>query len=200
MSKTVKFEIGDRVLTIIDSKMYKGTIERLHLDLPRPVAIIDLDDGTKGKFYITNIIPEPKESKEVKEEPEKVQEEKTESQDGAKVITREAFNNAVNYVTSSEGMLDGKDIDLDPFSLMIIGMTVMIVGMKIGDDLYQDKKEIEITKDQLKDVIKEKTNPRKVAEYVDNKMSIVDVFPISMLSALLLLKAVYILFDDSKND
>lgn len=75
MSKTVKFEIGDRVLTIIDSKMYKGTIKRLHLDLPRPVAIIDLDDGTTGKFYITDIIPEPKESKEVKEEPEKVQEE-----------------------------------------------------------------------------------------------------------------------------
>lgn len=75
MSKTVKFEIGDRVLTIIDSKMYKGTIQKLHLDLPRPVAIIDLDDGTKGKVYITDIIPEPKESKEVKEEPEKVQEE-----------------------------------------------------------------------------------------------------------------------------
>ena len=73
MSKTVKFEIGDRDLTIVYNEVCKGSIKRLHLDLPRPVVIIELDDNRTLKAYVADIIPEPK---EVKEEPEKVQEEK----------------------------------------------------------------------------------------------------------------------------
>lgn len=197
MSKTVKFEIGDRVLTIIDSKMYKGTIKRLHLDLPRPVAIIDLDDGRKVKAYITDIIPEPK---EVKEEPEKVQEEKTESQDGAKVITKDQFIEAVHHVTSPEGMLGDKVGEIDPMNVVIKGMTVFIVGMRISEKLFQDKEEIEITKDQLKDAIKENSDPVEIAKTTGDKMSISQVLPISMLSMLVLHKLIAIFFDDSKND
>lgn len=181
-----------------NNEIRKGTVKSVCPEIR--VAVVKMDDGNMEKVPYDCISVDESRNENVSSEPEKVQEEKTESQDGAKVITREAFNNAVNYVTSPEGMLNGKDIDVDPFSLMIKGMTVMIIGMKIGDDLYKDKKEIEITKDQLKDVIKEKTNPRKVAEYVDNKMSVADVFPIAMLSSLLLMKAVTILFDDSEND
>ena len=73
MSKTVKFEIGDKVRLIVDSEMRRGNIERLHVDLPRPVVVVGLEDGRKVKAYITDITPEPK--TEIKEEPEKVQEE-----------------------------------------------------------------------------------------------------------------------------
>lgn len=134
MSKTVKFEIGDRVLTIIDSKMYKGTIKRLHLDLPRPVAIIDLDDGTTGKFYITDIIPEPKESKEVKEEPEKVQEEKpTEPVEKSEItITPEEFRNVsmnvVEELTKDQPM---------------VGLAITLYLMKLHRALFFDAVENE---------------------------------------------------------
>lgn len=89
MSKKVKFEIGDRVTLILDNEMCKGNIERLHVDLPRPVAIVTLDDGRTTKAYVTDIIPESN----VAKEPEKVQEEKpTEPVEKSEItITPEEF-------------------------------------------------------------------------------------------------------------
>ena len=79
--KKVKFEIGDRVSTIIDNQMFEGYIKGLHLELPIPIAIIEFDDGTYAKVNIDNIIPEPKtdgEPEPIQEEPKREPVEKSE--------------------------------------------------------------------------------------------------------------------------
>ena len=190
--KKVKFEIGDRVSTIIDNQMFEGYIKGLHLELPIPIAIIEFDDGTYAKVNIDNIIPEHKDQEK--------QAVKNESQEGAKVITKDRFIEAVNHVTSPEGILGDKVGEVDPMVVMLKSMSVAIVGLKISEKLFQDKEEIEITKDQLKDTIRDNTNPVEIAKTTDGKMSTVQALPIATLSTLVLMKLINILFDDSEND
>lgn len=67
----IKFEIGDKVVMIKEKMMIRGKIERLHVDLPKPVAIIMLNDGSTRKAYVEDILPdlrpEKKEEKKVAE-------------------------------------------------------------------------------------------------------------------------------------
>lgn len=189
-----KFNIGDRVMTIENGEIRKGVVHNVFDSVP--VIIVEFEGGNIEKVAVDRLALEPK--TEVKPEAE-AQEKKTESQDGAKRITKTEFIDAVNYVTSPEGMLGDKVTDVDPTSLMIKGMAVSIVGFKISDKLYGDNDVIEITREQLKEVIAEKTNPIAMAESTGGKMSTTSVFPIAILSAVVLTKLVHILFDEADN-
>lgn len=59
----IKFEIGDKVITVKEKEIIRGRIERLHVDLPRPVAIITLNDGSTLKAYVEDILPDLKPEK-----------------------------------------------------------------------------------------------------------------------------------------
>jgi hypothetical protein len=189
-----KFKTDMRVVVIDENnEVRKGVINTVYEDME--IAIVKFDDGNVEKVHFSYLGIEPD---------TKVQENqafKTESQEGAKIISKDRFIEAVQYVTSPENILHGKAIEnIDPMSLMIKGMAVMCVGMNMVEKLYQDKEEIELTKDQLKDFIAENTNPIEVAKNIDNKMSVSQVLPISILSALILIGIIEILFDDSEND
>lgn len=185
-----KFSEGTRVVVIEDNEVKRGTIKSTYSALE--IAVIEFDDGEVEKvgFDQLGIEPETKVQKN--------REVKTESQEGAKVITEDQFIEAVNYVTSPKGMLGDKVDEVDPSSVMIKGVVIKIIGMRIGKKLFQDKEEIEITKDQLEEVIKENTDPNELSKMIDNKMSMVRLLPISLLSALVLPELVHILFDDSE--
>lgn len=194
-----KFREDMRVVVIgEDNEIRKGTIKNVHDDIE--TAIVNMDDGNVEKVKFANMGIVKEENQSVEETPEV----KAEVQEGAKVITKDQFIEALSDVTSPEGMLEGipkdKADEVDPLSLMMKGMTVMIVGTEILEKLYQDKEEIEITKDQLHDVIKDCTNPVEVAKSTGGKMSVEKVLPISLLSVLVLTKLVKIFFDDSEND
>lgn len=188
-----KFRTGLRVVVIGENhEIRKGTVKSVCEEIS--VAIVNMDDGNVEKVHFSHMGIEPE------TKAQKNQAVKTESQEGAKVITKAQFIEAVHYVTSPEGMLGDKAGEIDPMTLMIKSLAVVCVGMNMVEKLYQDKEEIEITEDQLKDAIRDNTNPVEVAKTTDGKMSISQVLPISLLSVLVLLKLIDILFDDSKND
>lgn len=188
-----KFKTDMRVVVIDENnEVRKGVINTVYEDIE--IAIVKFDDGNVEKVHFSYLGIEPD---------TKVQENqafKTESQEGAKIISKDRFIEAVQYVTSPEGMLGDKVGEIDPMSVMIKGMAVMLVGMRISEKLFQDKEEIEITKDQLSDVIEENTCPTEISKSIDGKMSVSQVLPISLLSALVLMKLINIFFDDSEND
>lgn len=189
-----KFRMGTKVVVIGENnEIRKGTVKSVCEEIS--VAIVNMDDGNVEKVHFSHMGIEPE------TKAQENQAVKTESQEGVKIITKAQFIEAVQYVTSPENILNGKAIEeIDPMSLMLKSMAVMCVGMNMVEKLYQDKDEIELTKDQLKDLIAENTNPIEVAKNIDNKMSVSQVFPISLLSALILIDIVKILFDDSEND
>ena len=187
-----KFNKDMRVVVIDEhNQVRKGVIVNVHDILE--IAIVKFDDGNveKVSFDYLGIEPETKSQGN--------QAVKVESQEGAKVITKDQFIEALNFVTTPEGMLGDQADEIDPITLMIKGMTVMCVGMRMSEKLFQDKEEIELTKDKLKDIIKDNCNPKEVAQSTGGKMSVADVFPISMLSALVLMKLVKILFSEGDN-
>jgi hypothetical protein len=181
-----------------NNEIRKGTIKNVHDDIE--TAIVTMDDGNVEKVKFSNMGIDREKNQVVEEIPEV----KSDIQEDAKVITKDQFGDALCYLTGPDGMLEGIPKDeadkLDPMSLMIKGMTVLIVGKEIEKKLYQDKEEIEITKDQLREVIVENCNPDAIAKSIDNEMSADKVLPIAILSTLLLLKLTTIFFDDSKND
>lgn len=182
-----------RVIVIENNEIRRGTVGTLFEGLG--IAIVNFDDGNVEKVRLSELGIES-----VVEQTEEVQGPNNDRVEGAKVITKKEYMDALEFVTSPEGMLGDKVGEIDHISIMIKGMSIMILGMNIGDQLFQDKEEIEITKDQLSDVIKEKTCPTEISKSIDGKMSVSDVFPIAILSALVLLKLVKILFGDSEND
>lgn len=138
MSKVKKFEIGDRVLTIIDNEVRKGTITRLALELPNPMAIIDFDDLGTRKAYVYDIIPEPK---EVKEEPENVQDEREPVENQSITITRKDFIKAVAQAVTPTELLKLNNADaLDPEELLILSMSGLVVGKSLENILFGEKK------------------------------------------------------------
>lgn len=182
-----------RVIVIKNNEIRRGTVGTLFEGLG--VAIVNFDDGNVEKVRLSELGIEP-----VAEPTEEAQEANKDRVEGCKVITKKEFMDAVNFVTTPEEMLGDKVGEVDPMSVMIKGMSVMIVGMNISEKLFKDKEEIEITKEQLSEVIKENTCPTEISKSIDGKMSVSDVFPIAILSALVLLKLVKILFGDSEND
>lgn len=184
---------GTRVVVIENGELKRGVVKNTY-DFSDTV-IVQFDDGTTKKENAWDVAIES-----VAEPTENVQEPNNDRVEGAKVITKKEYMDALNFVTSPEGMLGDKVGEIDPMSVMIKGMSVMLVGMRISEKLFQDKEEIEITKDHLSDVIKEKTCPTEISNSIDGKMSVSQVLPISLLSALVLMKLINIFFDDSEND
>ena len=66
-----KFNIGDRVITVVNGEILKGTIQSLYTDLFNPQAIVKFDDGTTGKCSLNTIALEPVTETQTEEQTEK---------------------------------------------------------------------------------------------------------------------------------
>lgn len=188
------FNVGDHVMTIENGEIRKGVVNKVFPGMP--VIFVEFEDGNIEKVAVDRLALEPR--KDVSSDAE-TPEKKTESQNGAKRITKTEFINAVSRVTSPEGMLGDKSTDVDPMSLFLKGMAVHIVGLKICDKLFGDNDVIEITRGQLKKAIIENTTPGAISESVNGQMSIESVFPISLLSVLVLKKLIFDFFGEADN-
>lgn len=67
MSK-VKFEIGDKVVSIKDSELLKGVVKNVYPVNP-PVLAIEYEDGTVEKVFYDTVAHEPKMETQEKTEP-----------------------------------------------------------------------------------------------------------------------------------
>lgn len=54
----MKFNVGDRIVTVIDGELRKGVIKELY-QVNHPVVIVRLEDGRLAKVRYNDIAPEP---------------------------------------------------------------------------------------------------------------------------------------------
>lgn len=187
-----KFKVGVRVIVIGDNQeVRKGIIQSLFEEMR--LSIVKFDNGNVEKVRFDNMYIDPETKAQDEKAPEPV---KNESREGVKVITRTQFTNILMSITTPEGMLGDKVNEVNPMSLMLKSMAVMAVGTNICNELFQDKEEIEITRDQLIEVIMKNCKPSALVKSVDGKMSLIEIMPIALLSGTVLSKIVFILFDD----
>lgn len=173
----------------VDGEIQRGVIKTLYHDLG--IAIVEMENGDTKKVRLDGLI--------VLDENEPVEEVESESIEGAKVITKDQFIEAIHVLVSPEEMLKIMS-NVDPSKVMIRGLSVLCVGLNMTDKLFQDKEEIEITKDQLFEAISENTKPSAIVDSVDGKMTVSQVLPISLTSGLVLMRLLHILFDEKEND
>lgn len=191
MSKIVD---GANVVTIIDGKMLYGTVLRVHEELD--LAIVQMENGSVHKVKRGRLLINEKSQEAPKEEPK--EEPKPEPKEGVKVITKEAFNDAVLSATNYKRMMDLFDIE-DPLFAALKGNSAIAVLNNIRDDLFGDKNEIEISKDKLETAIKVGNSPTSIMKSVDGAMTIWDAFKISMENLGVITTIQDILFSESEN-
>lgn len=191
MSKIVD---GANVVTIIDGKMLYGTVLRVHEELD--LAIVQTEDGSihkikRDRLSITEKVREVP-NEEPKEEP------KPESNEDVKVITKEAFNDAVISATDYKRLMNLFDIE-DPLLASLKSNSAVAVLHSIRGDLFGDKNEIEISKEELRNAIKVGNSPTSIVKSVDGSMNIFDAFRISMENLSVITTIPDILFGESEN-
>ncbi len=182
-----------------DTELLRGEIQSVYDD----VAVVKLDNGEVKKCSVNKIAILNESETLTEEQPEEPDKEsiKDTSEDGAKVITKNQFMDKVMYVVSPEYLIEERKLNVDPSSVIMKGLAVLCVGGNISEKLFGDKEEIEITKNELKNVIRENCNPVEIAKSINNEMSVASVFPIAVLSTFLLLEVVDKLFEDNgEND
>lgn len=54
----MKFNVGDRIVTVINGELRKGVIKELYQVSP-PVVVVRLEDGSLAKVLYNDIAPEP---------------------------------------------------------------------------------------------------------------------------------------------
>lgn len=165
-----------------------GKVVRMYGELG--IAIVRFESGQVIKIPV-DFLAEVEQKNENQE---------TKIPEGAKRISKQEFLDAVMTVTSLDQIAGSRSGEVDPMKLLFGGMTIVIVGTHIKEELYQDKEEIFLTEDQLKDALCKGCSPDKVAASVDNKMNIAKVLPISMLSLLVLKGIIPILFGDGSEN
>lgn len=191
-----KFTEGMDVVVITDNSVVEGKIEKV-FDEIEMVLVRRTENGElfKASFDKVGII-----EKKVTAEEETPNEPEKEIREGAKVITRQEFIDALHEVTSLEGMVGEERVKeiKDPSLTMLKGLTIFLIGTQISDKLFAESEEIEITREELKEQIMDNTKPDELSNMIDNQMSSTSLDIIGLLSTLVLMKLVCVLFDETK--
>lgn len=134
-----------------------GTIERVYNDLE--VAIVNFENGIeKVTFDRLGIWVDVNATKD-------------ESVPGKKIITKDDFVKAVDFVCQPENMLDGragKKID-DEEKLSRLGFQCLLFGFIMVGEIYGESEEIEVTREELEHLIIENCSPAKLGELTNNQ-------------------------------
>ena len=126
ISKVV-MNVDDRVVTIKNGRLRKGTIRNIYSDSPTPILIVEFDDGEVEKVYPGDVALEPKaEAKEDQEVKEDKPVEKSEI-----TITPEEFKEIASNLVAEESLTGGP-------VLSVIG-TILVSKLHIA--LFTDEVE-----------------------------------------------------------
>ena len=193
-----KFREDQRVVVIGENnEILKGTIKTVYDEIK--TAIVEMDNGSFAKFRFSDLGIMEKDGR-VQDTPENNETDET-SDDGLRIrITSEEFEERLERIMDPDFVLGDVVDKIDPLSFMMKSAVVLIVGMEIKDKLFGENKVIEITEDELIDVITRETTPEKMVESVDGKMTKKQCLPVALLSNLLLTKVVKTFFDESDDD
>lgn len=150
-----KFNVEDKVSFIRDNRLCSGVVIRV-IDVMDPaVLIVKLADESVVKIRSDRACLTPEEKKS-----EPTGEGKA-SKYGVKKITIEEYNDAFKKVTSPDIIFS--DINKNPELSYTEGMIALMCGRLIRRELFGDKTEIDLDKDNLKFKVLSYTLPSQLA-------------------------------------
>lgn len=156
-----KFNVGDTVARIKDGEIIEGVVTRVVDLVNPPILVVDFDGEVEKVHSATVILVQKSETKdEVKNETEAKAERPTVIRCP---ITR--YIDALMKVTSPEVIFadENEDKTLSYFK----GITSLSLGMLIGNNLFGEKKEIELDKYMLLWEIVNQLTPSELSKNVD---------------------------------
>ena len=158
-----------------------GKVTRIFETLAVPIAIVELENenGATIKVRVTDLVKIEVKSQETENVPE-----------GAKLITKEAFDRAV-----MEATLNAKSP-----SRILGSLSATIVGHNIGNKIFESKDAVYMTKDQFIATLWDGCSPMNVGESIDNQMSGEKCLHISITAMIGLEQTIDILFGESDHD
>lgn len=165
-----------------------GEVVRTYSDLG--IAIVRFESGQIVKIPVDCLAEV--EQKNENQEP-KIQE-------GAKRITKDEFIAAVHEVTSPGNLLGGFAIESNPLGGLLGGVSAMITGMKIADEIFKDQDVVTMTEDQLIGALCDGCNPVKLSKGTKKNMSVAHCMPVAMLSISALESLIKIFFGDGSEN
>ena len=141
------------------------------------VAIVSFDDGNVGKCFFSELIEEVP----AEEIPE-----------GAKKISREDFNNALDKITNPKNI--SAEDPIDRMALLVRGITTKIIGENIAKSLFEDNTFVTMTESQFVDALWDSCNPNVVKEPVGKEMPLSHVAVVASTVVEQIMKIVPIIF------
>lgn len=115
-----------------------GTIIQVY-DFMVPMAVVKFENGITAKVEVSNLIKvEAQENQAVKPEAPEIPE-------GAKKVTVGEFMKAIQNVSKPDKIIEKVGAEKG----MLVGMAVLVSGIKLAERLFKDTEVIVITKDQM---------------------------------------------------
>lgn len=148
--------IGDKVKVAANGKT--GVIISSYNFTPDNIAIVRLDDNETVKIRMEDLIKLDDQTEQDPEIPE-----------GARVISREEFSNAIVEVTKPENHPGGINVD-NPESSLLGTMIGAVVGMRLAEKVFKDDNVVALTEDQLVKIIWDGCSPENTSGIIDAGM------------------------------
>jgi ribosomal protein L24 len=184
----MKVKVNDTVKVVSGNKIGRiGKVIRIY-DFISCTAVVEFDDGL-AKFPVEVL---------EKVEPQENQEAKNEIPEGAKRISKEVFDAAIDEVVNLENMFNNVG-DYSMFDLVEVMSAKVVVDM-LRENMFKDQDVVVMTEDQFVAALWTGCSPVSLSKSVDNKMTARKCMDISIPSIVRLRKIVAIIFDESDND
>ena len=187
-----KFNPNDRVIVIDeDENVTKGEIQTDYESLG--IAIVKLDDGSIKKVNYRNIYRDPEPTSKAVEDVADEPDEEKKLPEGAKVISKEQFIDAIYRVEDYK--LDREHDDLlDDILCKVRLLSAVKRSVALAGDIFKTKNEVILTADELALLIWENCNPRVIVEESRNRLSIADALEVGGSGVTFLHEVLTILF------
>jgi hypothetical protein len=195
-----KFAVNDEVMFISEDGLAElgrvGKITNIHELKNGDIAIVEFSDGLE-KIPLENLVKVKREP--VEEPKDEKTEEKAETEEipeGARKISKDEMTAALVKITSPDYIESSLKLG---FKSMFFGLTAVMVGTRIIDELYGDKDTIVITREDLEKTLRNGLDLKKLSEGVGGRMDAVRLVPVGITCALVLKHLIPELFGESEN-
>ena len=194
-----KIAVNDEVMFISENGSAElgrvGKITNIHELKNGDIAIVEFADGLE-KIPLENLVKVKREP--VEEPKDEKTEEKTETEipEGARKISKNEMTAALVKITSPDYLKSNLKVS---GTSVFFGLTAVMVGHRIIDELYGDKDTVVITREDLMRILKDGLTLKKLSEDVGGRMDAACLTPVGITCAIVLKRLIPELFGESEN-
>lgn len=195
-----KFAVNDEVMFISEDGLAElgrvGKITNIHELKNGDIAIVEFADGLE-KIPLENLVKVKREP--VEEPKDEKTEEKAETEEipeGARKISKNEMTAALVKITSPDYL--ESNLKLSGTSVFF-GLTAVMVGHRIIDELYENEDTVVITREDLMKILKDGLGLKKLSEDVGGRMDAARLAPVGITCAIVLKRLIPELFGETEN-